>query len=157
MFIVWWLRFCDQVVANSGYTASLAKEKAGQKNRLPSFIRACTGTICDPMAIDALELEPGLQGKRIILFVGRLARRKGVKEFVDKSLGRIIQELPESIPYCWRQSKRFSNSRDDVRSESSTRFRQASEEHVQWLGALSDEDLIKVYNLCDVVVLPICK
>ena len=29
------------------------------------------------------------------------------------------------------------------------------EEHVQWLGALNDEDLVKVYNLCDVVVLPI--
>jgi phosphatidylinositol alpha-1,6-mannosyltransferase len=29
------------------------------------------------------------------------------------------------------------------------------EKHVQWLGALSDEDLVKVYNLCDLVVLPI--
>jgi phosphatidyl-myo-inositol dimannoside synthase len=158
MFIVWWLRFCDQVVANSGYTASLAKDKGALEESITIIHPGVHWQrFALPMAIDALKLERGLQGKRIILFVGRLARRKGVKEFVDKSLGRIIQELPDvRFLIVGDDPKDSLTHRDDVRSEIEHAISAGRlEEHVQWLGALNDEDLVKVYNLCDVVVLPI--
>jgi phosphatidylinositol alpha-1,6-mannosyltransferase len=158
MFIVWWLRFCDQVVANSGYTASLAKDKGALEESITIIHPGVHWQrFALPMAIDALKLERGLQGKRIILFVGRLARRKGVKEFVDKSLGRIIQELPDvRFLIVGDNPKDSLTHRDDVRSEIEHAISAGRlEEHVQWLGALNDEDLVKVYNLCDVVVLPI--
>jgi len=158
MFIVWWLRFCDQVIANSGYTARLAKDK-GMLEEAITIIHPGVHwqQFKLPVAMDALKLERGLQGKRIILFVGRLARRKGVKEFVEKSLGRIIQELPDvRFLIVGDNPKDSLTHRDDVRSEIEHAISAGQlEEHVQWLGALNDEDLVKVYNLCDVVVLPI--
>jgi phosphatidylinositol alpha-1,6-mannosyltransferase len=158
MFIVWWLRFCDRVVANSGYTASLAKDKGALEESITIIHPGVHWQrFALPVAMDALKFERGLQGKRIILFVGRLARRKGVKEFVEKSLGRIIQELPDVRFLIVGDNPRDSlTHRDDVRSEIEHAISAGQlEEHVQWLGALSDEDLVKVYNLCDIVVLPI--
>jgi phosphatidyl-myo-inositol dimannoside synthase len=158
MFIVWWLRFCDQVVANSGYTASLAKDKGALEESITIIHPGVHWQrFALPMVMDALKLERGLQGKRIILFVGRLARRKGVKEFVEKSLGRIVEELPDvRFLIVGDNPKDSLTHRDDVRSEIEHAISAGHlEEHVQWLGALNDEDLVKVYNLCDVVVLPI--
>lgn len=159
-FIVRWLRFCDHVIANSRYTAALAKDKGASQNSI---------TIIHPgvhwqrfalsTSMDALKLERGLQGKKIILFVGRLARRKGVKEFIEKSLVHIIQEIPNGrFLIVGHNPKDSLTHREDVRSEIEQAISAHHlEEHVQWLGALSDDDLIKVYNLCDLMVLPILK
>ena len=156
--IVRWLHFCDHVIANSAYTAALTKDKGVSEEAI---------TIIHPgvhwrrfvlqTSAELLKAERGLQGKRIILFVGRLARRKGVKEFIEKSLGRIIQEIPEvQFLIVGDNPKDSLTHRDDVRGEIEWAISACHlEEHVQWLGALSDEDLVKVYNLCDIVVLPI--
>jgi phosphatidylinositol alpha-1,6-mannosyltransferase len=160
MFIVRWLRFCDHVIANSGYTAALAKDKGALEESIsiihPGVHWQRFGLQTSP---ELLKSERGLQGKRVILFVGRLARRKGVKEFIEKSLGRIIRELPDvRFLIVGDNPKDSLTHRDDVRSEIEQAISACHlEEHVQWLGALSDEDLVKVYNLCDLVVLPILK
>jgi phosphatidylinositol alpha-1,6-mannosyltransferase len=158
IFIVRWLRFCDHVIANSGYTADLAKDKGALEESI---------TIIHPgvywqrfvleTSSELLKAERGLQGKKIILFVGRLARRKGVKEFIEKSLVNIIQEVLEvQFLIVGANPKDSLTHRDDVRSEIEHAISAGHlEEHVQWLGVLNDEDLVKVYNLCDVVVLPI--
>jgi phosphatidylinositol alpha-1,6-mannosyltransferase len=158
IFIVRWLRFCDHVIANSGYTADLAKDKGALEESI---------TIIHPgvywqrfvleTSSELLKAERGLQGKKIILFVGRLARRKGVKEFIEKSLVNIIQEVLEvQFLIVGGNPKDSLTHRDDVRSEIEHAISAGHlEEHVQWLGVLNDEDLVKVYNLCDVVVLPI--
>jgi phosphatidyl-myo-inositol dimannoside synthase len=158
MLIVRWLGFCDHIVANSRYTAALAKDKGACEESITIIHPGVHWQrFALPIAIDALKLEHGLEGKRIILFVGRLARRKGVKQFIEKSLGRIIQELPNVVFLIVGDNPKDSlTHRDDVRSEIEQAISAAHlEEHVQWLGALTDEDLVKVYNLCDVVVLPI--
>jgi phosphatidylinositol alpha-1,6-mannosyltransferase len=158
MLIVRWLRFCDHIIANSRYTAVLAKGKGAVEESITIIHPGVYWRrFAMPIAMDALKFERGLQGKRIILFVGRLARRKGVKEFIGKSLGRIIRELPDvRFLIVGDNPKDSLTHRDDVRSEIDQAISACHlEEHVQWLGALSDEDLIKVYNLCDVVVLPI--
>lgn len=158
--VVWWLRFCDHVVANSNYTAALARDKGASKESI---------TIIPPgvhwqkfileTSADVLRLERGLQGKRIILFVGRLARRKGVKEFIEKSLVHIVQKIPDVYFLIVGDNPKDSlTHRDDVRSEIEQAISACHlEEHVQWLGALNDDELVKVYNLCDLLVLPILK
>jgi phosphatidyl-myo-inositol dimannoside synthase len=158
--VVRWLRFCDHVIANSGYTASLAKEKG-------AFVESITiippGVHWQRFVLEtsaaALKLERGLQGKKIILFVGRLARRKGVKEFVEKSLVHIVQKMPGvHFLIVGDNPKDSLTHRDDVRSQIERAISACQlEEHVQWLGALSADELVKVYNLCDVLVLPILK
>jgi len=156
--IVRWLRFCDHIIANSCYTAALAKDKGAFEK---SITIIHPGVHWQRFALsrsrDALKLERGLEGKRIILFVGRLARRKGVKEFIAKSLVHIVQEIPDVRFLIVGDNPNDSlTHRDDVRSQIEQAISiHELEEHVQWLGALSDDDLVKVYNLCDLVVLPI--
>jgi phosphatidylinositol alpha-1,6-mannosyltransferase len=106
---------------------------------------------------DALKRERSLQGKKIILFVGRLAPRKGVKEFIEKSLVLIIQEIPEACFLIVGDNPSESLiHRDDVRSEIASMISVCHlEEKVHWLGAVSDEELVKIYHLCDLVVLPV--
>jgi phosphatidyl-myo-inositol dimannoside synthase len=158
--VVRWLRFCDHVIATSGYTASLAKDKGVSEQSI---------TIIPPgvhpqrfvleASADALKRERGLQEKKIVLFVGRLAPRKGVKEFVEKSLVHIVQKMPGvHFLIVGDNPKDSLTHRDDMRSQIERAISACQlEEHVQWLGALSDDELVKVYNLCDVLVLPILK
>jgi len=160
MLIVRWLRFCDHIIANSRYTAVLAKDKGACENSITIIHPGVYWRrFAMPVAMGALKLERDLQGKRIILFVGRLARRKGVKEFIEKSLDRIIRELPDvRFLIVGDNPKDSLTHRDDVRAEIEQAISACHlQEHVQWLGALSDDDLVKVYKLCDLVVLPILK
>jgi phosphatidylinositol alpha-1,6-mannosyltransferase len=158
MLIVRWLRFCDHIIANSRYTAVLAKDKGALEESITIIHPGVHWqTFVLEASTELLKAERGLQGKQIILFVGRLARRKGVKEFIEKSLGRIIRESPNvRFLIVGDNPKDSLTHRDDVRSEIERAISACHlEEYVQWLGPLSDEELVKVYNLCDLVVLPI--
>ncbi|MEX0804606.1 MAG: glycosyltransferase family 4 protein [Candidatus Binatia bacterium] len=138
--VVRWLRFCDHVIANSGYTASLAKDKGASEDLIAiippgvDWRRFVLKT-----SADALKLERGLQEKKVILFVGRLARRKGVKEFIEKSLVRIVQEIPATCFLIVGDNPTESLiHRADVLSEIDRTISACHlEEHVQWLGALA--------------------
>jgi phosphatidylinositol alpha-1,6-mannosyltransferase len=158
MLIVRWLRFCDHIIANSRYTAVLAKDKGALEESITIIHPGVHWqTFVLETSTELLKAERGLQGKQIILFVGRLARRKGVKEFIEKSLACIIRELPDvRFLIVGDNPKDSLTHRDDVRSEIERAISACHlEEYVQWLGPLSDEELVKVYNLCDLVVLPI--
>jgi phosphatidyl-myo-inositol dimannoside synthase len=158
MLIVRWLRFCDHIIANSRYTAVLAKDKGALDESITIIHPGVHWqTFVLEASTELLKAERGLQGKQIILFVGRLARRKGVKEFIEKSLACIIRELPDvRFLIVGDNPKDSLTHRDDVRSEIERAISACHlEEYVQWLGPLSDEELVKVYNLCDLVVLPI--
>ena len=96
------------------------------------------------------------KGKQIILFVGRLARRKGVKEFIENSLATIIQELPDvRFVVVGDNPKESLTHRDDVLGEIKAAIAEMRlQDHVYLLGALEDHDVIKLYHACDVVILP---
>ena len=90
-----WLRFCDRIIANSIYTESLVAEKndsARGNFRDSSWCRSYP--VRSAPSPELVKEKFGLVGKRIILFVGRLAKRKGVKEFIDESLMTIAKEVP---------------------------------------------------------------
>jgi phosphatidylinositol alpha-1,6-mannosyltransferase len=157
LLCVRWLKFCDRVVANSNYTAALAKSKGVARERLtviPPGVRPERFSI--PTDVVATKRRWDIEAKKIILFVGRLAKRKGIKEFVESSLVDIVREMPEAVFLIVGDNPTESlTQRDDVASEINAAVsRLGLEKHVQLLGAISDEDVIKLYQACDLVVLP---
>ena len=152
-----WIKFCDRIVANSSYTASLAQQKGAQLETV-SVIHP--GVDADRFAfttaVERTKQEWGLEGKRIILFVGRLARRKGVKEFIQMSLPKIAQEIPDAcFVIAGGNPTESLTHREDVLGEVGAAISETQlQKHIRLLGPLADDELIKLYQACDLVVLP---
>ena len=157
LFCVRWLKLCDRVVANSHCTATLAQSKAVAQERIvvipPGIHAERFGVSTDVLAT---KLRWNVEGKKIILFVGRLAKRKGIKEFIENSLVDIVQEIPETVFLIIGDNPTESLAHHDnvvgEINEEVSRLRLQNQ--VRLLGALSDEEVIKLYHACDVVVLP---
>ncbi len=157
LLCVRWLKFCERVIANSGYTASLVRQKGAAPDRITVIPPGVDlEAFARPLDAETIKKEFGLQGKQIILFVGRLARRKGVKEFIENSLATIIQELPDvRFVVVGDNPKESLTHRDDVLSGIKAAIAEMRmQDHVYLLGALEDHDVIKLYHACDVVILP---
>ena len=157
LLCVHWLKSCDQVVANSRFTARLAQTRGVSRDRTVIIPPGVGVERFDKrMDVAAAKRGWGIEGKKIILFVGRLARRKGVKEFIESSLVDIVREIPETVFLIAGDNPTASLAHhDDVASEikavvSDLRL----EDHVRLLGSINEEDLIKAYHACDLVVLP---
>ena len=156
LFWLRWLRHCDRVVANSLYTASLAeriKARKGTVHVIPP------GIYWDSFALPVEREEKkamGLDGRKVLLFVGRLARRKGVGEFLQRSFARIVREVPEAYFLIVGENPSHSLAHhEDIASEIRRVVRgMALESHVRMLGRLTDLELAKVYQISDLMVLP---
>jgi phosphatidylinositol alpha-1,6-mannosyltransferase len=157
LLCVRWLKGCDRIIANSAYTASLAETKGVSADRIsvvPPGVEPERFTA--PVDVDATKKLFGLEGRRVILFVGRLARRKGVKEFIQKSLPEIVAAVPQACFVIVGANPTESlTHRDDMVTEiAAAASRLNLERHVMLLGSLSDDDVVKLYQTCDLVVLP---
>lgn len=157
VFFVRWLRSCDQIVANSRYTAGLAEGKGVKKNRISVIPPAVDVEVVVPRDGREIKKRMGLEGRKVLLYVGRLARRKGVKEFVEKSLPKIISEVPEVCFVVVGENPTESLiHHGDMMGDLQAFVREVGlQNHVRLLGWLSDEDLAKIYQACDLVVLPV--
>ena len=157
-FAVRWLRRVDLVIANSRYTAGLARAKGVHEKAIAVIP---PGVDCERFHVeesaDALKKDRELEGKRIVLFVGRLARRKGVKEFIERSLLHIVEEVPDAcfVIVGANPTESLAHHDDVAGAIRQTIARLNLFDHVRWLGGVSDEELVKVYGLCDVLVLPV--
>ena len=154
---VHWLRFCDRVVANSNYTAGLLRSKDVVPERItviPPGVDAELLSIRTDVA--ATKRLWNIDGKKIILSVGRLAKRKGIKEFIETSLVEIVRDLPEAVFLIVGDNPTESLvHRDNVVGEISEAVSRLRLEHqVRLLGAVDDDELIKLYQASDVVVVP---
>lgn len=152
-----WLRFCDRIVANSRYTAFLVAQKRVHQeiiSVIPPGVQAESFT--GPANVDAIKKEFGLQGKQTILFVGRLAKRKGVREFIENSFAKIVKKIPN---VCFvvvgdNPSESLTHHDDMFGQIKPALFATGLLNHVQLRGALDDDEVIQLYQACDVVVLP---
>jgi len=152
-----WLKCCDAVLANSNYTGTLAMERGVPREAIRVIPLGVDSARFTPAAnCEGLKQEFCLHGRQIILFVGRLARRKGVKEFVQNCLPVIVRELPHAcFVVAGGNPTESLTHRDDVLSEIEAAVRKLGlHDHVRLLGEVNDEVLVKLYQCCDIFVLP---
>lgn len=153
-----WLRRCDRVIANSGYTASLAKKKGARPEAIaviPPGVHA--ERFVAEKTPGALERQLGLEKNRVILFVGRLAKRKGIVEFIRNCMNDIVTAIPDACLVVIGQNPTESLTHgDDVGSAiEATVSAMGLNNHVRMLGWMEGADLAKIYSLCHLIVLPV--
>lgn len=109
-------------------------------------------------AIAAFRQQHGLEGKKIMLSVGRLTTRKGLKEFVEQALPAIVQQVPETILVIVGEAPKNSlgagiQSREEIEQAAA---QQGLTEHIKFLGVITDKtQLATAYEAADVHVFPV--
>lgn len=88
----------------------------------------------------------GWTGRRVLLTVGRLQKRKG-QDVLIRALPRVRTRAPDVLYAIAGAGEEEGTLRDLVAKE-------RLEEHVQFLGEPSDEELVRRYQQCDLFVLP---
>jgi phosphatidylinositol alpha-1,6-mannosyltransferase len=152
-----WLRHCDQVIANSHFTARLAIGKGVPAHHVSVVPPGVDWEQFSRGEVNGMRERLGLQGRKVVLYVGRLIRRKGLAEFVEKCLERVVAEVPG---VCFLivgdpAQESLAHHHDDVvdKIRSAVRAKKL-EKHVRLLGWMSHPELAHVYALADLVILP---
>jgi phosphatidylinositol alpha-1,6-mannosyltransferase len=152
-----WLKHCERIIANSTYTAALARSAGVPEDRVTVIFPGIDAQrFAAAEDVDGVRSKLGFDAKPIILFVGRLARRKGVKEFIENSFVNIARAIPEvCLAIAGDNPLESLAHRDDVLTGIKDSIAHLHlQNHVRLLGAVSDEQVVALYQIADVVVLP---
>lgn len=93
------IRNMHTIIANSGPTAQLARSLGVHEQKL-SIVHPgvqIPSAAQPPAAIEAFRQRHQLGNARILLSIGRLTTRKGLREFVGESLPAIVQGAPDTL------------------------------------------------------------
>jgi phosphatidylinositol alpha-1,6-mannosyltransferase len=106
--------------------------------------------------LDIVRRVYGLDDRLVLLSVGRLARRKGVLEFVRYSLPSIVEEYPTAIFLIIGGNPVLSLShKEDLKALIQDDVKKLGlEQNVRLLGWVERRELINLYLACDIFVLP---
>ena len=150
----------DCVIVNSTPTQELALAAGVSWNK----IRIVHPGVCLPEApqpaerISAFKEQHGLRGKKILLSVGRLTTRKGLREFVEQALPPIVQSEPETMLVVIGEAPKNSLGAG-IQTEESIRAQAAKSgvaNHIKFLGVVTDKVLLATaYEAADVHVFPV--
>ncbi|MGE5307335.1 MAG: glycosyltransferase family 4 protein [Alphaproteobacteria bacterium] len=152
-----WLKHCERIIANSTYTAALARSAGVPEDRVTVIFPGIDAQrFAVSQDLDGVKSKLGFDAKPITLFVGRLAKRKGIKEFIEKSFVHVSREIPTACLAIAGDNPRESLAhRDDTLTGIKEAISQLRlQDHVRLLGSVSDEQLVALYQMADVVVLP---
>ncbi|UGB38977.1 glycosyltransferase family 4 protein [Frateuria soli] len=153
------LRRMDRIVANSAPTAALAQSIGIVPERIGIVhpgVRLPT-TLPDEQAIGAFRREHALGNRTVLLSVGRLSERKGLREFIERALPRIVAAEPDVLLLVVGDVPKNallagSQSPESIRA---TARHAGVEGNVRLLGLLNEADLELAYSSADVHVFPI--
>ena len=154
------LRRMDVVVANSRPTAALVRELGVAEERLRIVHPGVTlASAPQPQeALQAFRERYGLGDARLLLSIGRLTERKGLREFVREALPGIVREAPDVILAVVGDAPTDSllagvQSRDSIRAMADAA---GIGQHVRFLGVITDpEALACAYECAALHVFPV--
>jgi phosphatidylinositol alpha-1,6-mannosyltransferase len=149
----------DRVIANSWATAELAKQVGIDPARLDIVhpgVNLPQGSL-DPQVAIRFRTKHDLGSRPLLLSVGRLTRRKGLREFATEVLPRIVAHCPDVLLLIVGDAP-IHSLHADVQTPQS--IQAASDKagvggHVKFLGKLFGADLRAAYEAADVHVFPV--
>ncbi len=153
----WSLRRATGLCANSAMTQKLLVE-AGFEQSLIEVIHpgVCTEDFEKCPDSGAEEILQELTGHRVLLTVGRLIRRKGVLEFVERVMPQLCQQYPELVYLIVGDDAKDSLvHRERLRDRIVGRAKELGlAKNVRLPGALPNKDLVRLFFRSDIFVLP---
>ncbi len=134
------------VVAVSEYTAQLARRAGVACGSIAVVHNGADGTRFHPSPdVDGLRRELGLEGRRVLLTVGHMSERKA-QDVVIRSMVAVLRRHPETA-YVVAGLPTRQRELEGLAAECGVGHA------IRFVGAIADEDLPRLYNLCDVFVL----
>jgi len=153
------LRQADLVIANSDNTRQLAIDKGVSPARIHVLHPGTNlpGPI-DSDAIDEFRRKHGLVDARIVLFVGRTTRRKGLSRFICKAAAELFEQEPSAQLVIAGDNPDQGLTRDGEHQEVVNAVQALGlEARVSFLGRVSDAELGTCYAAADVHIFPLLK
>lgn len=157
-----WLPFIrrmDCCIVNSMPTLQLAVE-AGVAAQKIHIVHPGVSLPTQPQseqAIHAFKALHGLEDKAILLSVGRLSRRKGLLEFVEQALPRIVQHRPDTVLVVIGSAPKDALHPTSHSAESICTAGHAAgvHENIKFLGNVSETQLSVAYEAASLHVFPV--
>lgn len=143
------LQSADCVFANSHFTVDLLKQAGVQDDRIEIIHPGCDVKTFQPCFVSD-EYRKALLGSHargpVVLTVGRLVVRKG-HDVMIRALPQLLKDMPD-ICYLIVGKGPAKPMLQELANQIGVG------ENVLFMESIEDGDLLKVYNLCDVFVMP---
>lgn len=154
------IRSADKVVANSTPTQDICVHKGVSYNKLTIIHPGVTFPPIekDQTLINYIKNKYDLNNKKILISVGRLTARKGMREFVDCSLPTIIQSCPDTMLVIIGDTPIHSLNKNLQSKDSIILMAEKHEiqKNILFIGNIADDSLLSAwYYLADIHVFPV--
>ena len=153
------LRQHSLVIANSENTRKIAVDKGCQASRMGVLN---PGSTIPPESLlrdtASARAKLGLENKKIVLFVGRMVKRKGLAEFLEKAWPSIIARQPNAILLVVGDSPDNALLQDpEAARDLMDALERRGKDSVRFLGAVEDDALWDCYVAADVLIFPLIR
>lgn len=152
------IRRCDRFIVNSQKTARLARDMniaAGSIDVLhPGVVVPAPG---DLAATSAFRKRLNAGNKTILLSVGRIHPRKGLAEFIEKTMPILVEKIPNIILAIIGEEPRNALKRTGAELQRilTTAKSMRLDNHIVLLGAVDDATLAMAYRESDLLIFPV--
>jgi phosphatidylinositol alpha-1,6-mannosyltransferase len=158
-FFVPSIRRHDCVIANSRNTRSIAVDKGCRSGQVGILN---PGSTIPPESIlhdaAAIRARLGFENNKIILFVGRMVRRKGLAEFLERSWPRIVAAQSAALLLVVGDSPDDALLQDPKGAKRLMgAIERCGKDTVRFLGAVEDDVLWNCYAAADALVFPLVR
>lgn len=154
------IRRMDDVIANSRPTAELVRllGASGDKTHIVHPGVQIPAAPQPAQALQAFRQRHGLGDARLLLSVGRLTERKGLREFVQQSLPEIVRYAPNTLLVVVGDAPTDAllagvQTRDSIQAAADS---VGVGQHLRFLGVVTDDQqLAYIYESASVHVFPV--
>jgi len=160
------IRRANRVIANSRATAGLCRDIGVDSARIgivhpgvemPSANVTFRSSPSAQADAASLRKRYGLDDGPLLLSVGRLSARKGLREFVTRCLPQIVAAQPGAVLLVVGDAPKQALHAETQTTESIQVAAQAAgvARNIRFLGKLSDKELFALYGVADIHVFPV--